>query len=54
MGETCEICGGTDDVESVQVYGGRDYPPRPPEYRDLCSDCREEREPDEPQEPEDL
>ena len=39
---TCEKCGSTENVESVQVSGGRDYPPRPPEYADLCEDCRDE------------
>lgn len=48
MTEKCERCGSlADDVESVQVAAGRDYPGVgggicPPEYAPLCGDCRQE------------
>lgn len=38
----CERCGSEKDVDTVCVFGGRDYPPRPPEYAALCADCQDE------------
>lgn len=42
MTRQCIGCGAETD-ETVCVYGGRDYPPRPPDHAPVCTTCQEER-----------